>query len=213
MHHQKRIAVHLLVVVGAHVDLETELAHGGIDVHGHGLGGRAGHAGLFAGFAVAGAVFAKTAGVHEEHEGALEAGQEDGAFQFDEFGVDSGGPGVAVFGFVHGAVKVQDDGVGVFLEEPLAVGHRRRVGRAGAAAAVFAAAEHALHAHPLGDDDFLGVDPLIVGVVVGVKGVVDPLVLLGAQAHGAYLAWGVGFLTRFLKNYVITKGCNGFNRP
>ena len=59
MHHQKRIAVHFLVIFGAHIDREAELPDGGIDVHG--LRSRAGHARLVAGLPVAAAFLAKAA--------------------------------------------------------------------------------------------------------------------------------------------------------
>jgi hypothetical protein len=38
------------------------------------------------------------------------------------------------------------------------------VGRACGDSAVPAAAEFAFHAHPLGHDDFLGVNPFVVGI-------------------------------------------------
>ena len=180
MHHQEGVAVHFLVVIGTHVDLETELAHGGIDVHGHGFGGRPGHARLGAGLTAAAALLAETARVHEEQEGAFETGQEHRAFQLHQVGIDLGRPSMAVLRFFHFAFEVQNDGVAVLPEETFAFGHRRGVGRAGAAAAVFTAAEHTLHTDPLGHDDALGIDPLVVGVSLGLEGSVDALSLFRA---------------------------------
>ena len=177
MHHQKRVAVHLLIVVGAHIDGKLELAYGGIHVHGHGFRGRPGHARFLAGPPVAGAILAKAARVHEQQKRPLTAGQEDLPLQFDQVGVDFARPGMAVFGLVHGAFKVQDDRITVFAEKPFTFGHRRGVGGTGGTMAVFAAAELAFHTHPLGHDDFLGIDPLVVGVVFGVKYFIDDLII------------------------------------
>ena len=66
MYHQKRVAVHLLIEVGAHIDGKLELAYGGIHIHGHGFRGRPGQARFLAGPSVAGALLAKAAGVHEQ---------------------------------------------------------------------------------------------------------------------------------------------------
>jgi hypothetical protein len=50
--------------------------------------------------------------------------------------------------------------------------------------AVFAAAELALQTHPLGHDDFLGVDPSIVGVALGLEYSIDELPLFRSKTHG-----------------------------
>ena len=56
--------------------------------------------------------------------------------------------------------------------------------------AVFAAAELAFHAHPLGNDDFLGVDPLIVCVASGLEYIIDGLPLFRGKAHGLIIPLG-----------------------
>ena len=66
MHHQKRAAVHLPVKRGAHRDGKPEPAHGAVHIHGHGIGGRPGHARFVAGPPVAGALPAEAALVHEQ---------------------------------------------------------------------------------------------------------------------------------------------------
>ena len=129
MHHQKGIAIHLLIEISANVDGKFETAHGGINVHGHGLRCRPGHARLLAGYPNSGAIFAETARIHEQHEGSLATGQKDFPLQFDQFGVDLAGPDMAVFRLVHGAFKVQDDRIAVFVEKLLAFGHRRGMRR------------------------------------------------------------------------------------
>ncbi len=73
MHHQKRVAVHLLIVIGAYLDGKLELAYGGIHIHGHGFRGRPGQARFVAGPPVTGALLAKTAGVHEQQKRPLMA--------------------------------------------------------------------------------------------------------------------------------------------
>ena len=177
MHQQKRIAVHFLIVFGAHIDGEPELAHGGIDVHRHGFRGRPGHARFVAGLSVTGALLAKAARVHEQQKRPLIAGQKDFPLQFDQFGIDLARPCVAVFRPVHGTFKVQDDRSAVFAEKPLTFGHRGGVGRTGAAPSVLAAAELAFQTHPLSHDDFLGVDPFVVGVAFGLEYRIDGLLL------------------------------------
>jgi len=87
VHHQKSVAIHLLIVIGSHVDGKIILAHGGINVHGHGLRGRPGYARLLAGLPVAGARPAKAAGVHEQQKGPFIACQKDFALQFGQLGV------------------------------------------------------------------------------------------------------------------------------
>jgi len=79
---------------------------------------------------------------------------------------------------------VQDDRITVFTEKPFTVGHRRGVWGTGGAMAVLAAAEPAFHAHPLGDDDFLGVDPFVVTVSLGLEYVIDGLSLFRSKTHG-----------------------------
>jgi len=74
LYHQEGKTIHFLVAVGAHIDLKAEFPHGGINIHGHGLGRWPGHAGLFAGFPVAAAFLAKAAGIHKKQKGALESG-------------------------------------------------------------------------------------------------------------------------------------------
>lgn len=165
MHHQKRVAIHFLIVFGSHVYGEPKLSYGGINVHGHALRGRPGHTRLLAGLPIAGALLAKAARVHEHQKSPFIACQKDLPLKFGQLGVDLAGPGVAAFGLVHGAFKVQDDRIAVFVEKLLAFGHRRRMGRARGYSAVPAAAEFAFHAHPLGHDDFFGVNPFVVGVV------------------------------------------------
>ena len=91
MHHQKGVAIHFLIIVGPNVDGKPILPHGGINVYGHGLRGRSGHARLLAGLSVTGALLAKTARVHEQQKGSLKAGEKDFPFQFDQLGVDLAG--------------------------------------------------------------------------------------------------------------------------
>ena len=123
MHHQKRVAVHLLIVFGAHIDGKSELAHGGIHIHGHGLRGRAGHTRFLAGLPVAAAILAKAARVHEQQKGAFAAGQEYLPLQFDQLGVDLARPGMTVCGIVHGALEVHDDRIAIFAEKALTFSH------------------------------------------------------------------------------------------
>ena len=72
---------------------------------------------------------------------------------------------------------MQNDGIAVIGEEPFTFGHRRRVGRTGGAPSVLAAAELAFHAHPLGHDDFLGIDPFVIGVAFGREYHIDGFLL------------------------------------
>jgi len=163
MYHQKRVAIHFLIVIGSHIDGKPVLAHGGVNVHGHSLRGRPRLARLFAGLSVGGALLAKAAGVHKQQKGPFIACQKDFPLQFEQFGIDLGGPGMAVFGPIHGAFEMQDYPIAVFAEKLRTFGHRRSVWRTGASSAVLGAAELAFHVHPLGHDDFFGVNPFVVG--------------------------------------------------
>jgi len=66
VHHQKRIAIHFLIVIGSHVDGEPELPYGGVDVHSHALRRGPGHAWFLTGLPITGALLAKAARVHEQ---------------------------------------------------------------------------------------------------------------------------------------------------
>lgn len=198
MHHQKGVAVHLLIILGAHINGKPELAYSGIHVYGHGFRGRPGQARFVAGAPVAAAILAKAARIHEQQKSPLAAGQKDLALQFDQFGVDLARPGMAVSRLVHGAGKMHDNCIAVLAEKTFTFGYRRRIGRAGGGVAVFAAAELAFHAHPLGHDDFPGVDPFVVVVAFGFEYVVDNLPLFRSQTHVFSIPLDINLLVNML---------------
>jgi hypothetical protein len=76
-------------------------------------------------------------------------------------------------------------GVAIFLEKAIAFGYGRGVWRARTAVPVFSTSEHAFQAHPLGHNDLLGIDPLVISVTAGVEDVVNLFTLIGADCHGA----------------------------
>jgi hypothetical protein len=78
---------------------------------------------------------------------------------------------------------VQDYRIAVFAEKLLAFGHRRSVGRTGASPAVFTAAEFAFHAYPLGHDDFLGVNPFVVGAAFFLEYRIYGVPIFRGKAH------------------------------
>ncbi len=96
---------------------------------------------------------------------------------------------MAVFGFIHRAFEVQDDRIAVFTEKSLAIRHGRCVGRASTASAVLAAAEHAFHAYPLGHNDFLRIDPLVVGVTFFIKYRIEGLLFFRCQGSYDVSSW------------------------
>ena len=49
--------------------------------------------------------------------------------------------------------------------------------------AILPTAEHALHADPLGYDNLLGVNPLVIGIIVRMENVIDLFLLLCTQSH------------------------------
>ena len=67
--------------------------------------------------------------------------------------------GVALLGVVEPFAEPEDGTQPVFTEKLPALGHRRRVRRAGGVPPVVAAAVHALHPHPLAGDDAPGIHP------------------------------------------------------
>jgi len=48
-------------------------------------------------------------------------------------------------------------------------------------------AEHAFHAHPLGHNDFLWIDPLVVGVAFGLNHFIQGFPLVCSEAHDLLL--------------------------
>ncbi len=90
MHHQERKAIHLLLVVGAHVDAKTESTDGRIDVDRHGFRSGPGHPRFAAGPPVSAAFLAKAAGVHKQDKRPFVTVQEDFPFQFDQLWRSSG---------------------------------------------------------------------------------------------------------------------------
>jgi hypothetical protein len=114
---QEGVAVHRLRVVFEDLYGEAVLADGGVDVHAHGLRGGPGQVGALALPSCPSALLTDTAGVHEEQEGFVVAGEEDLPLQLQKALVDLPGPGVAIFGILQAGLEVKGGRRAVLSEE------------------------------------------------------------------------------------------------
>jgi hypothetical protein len=84
---------------------------------------------------------------------------------------------MTVFRPVHLLFKVENRCRAVFVKEPPALCDRRNIRRAGGVLSVLLAAEHTLHADPLGDDDRFGLYPREVCIAMFRKQCFQPLAI------------------------------------
>jgi hypothetical protein len=101
--------------------------------------------------------------IHKQQKGAFIPCHKHIAFNGQEFRIDLSRPDMSFLRILHLFLKMKDNGMRIFTEKALTFSHTRHIGRTGGAAAVIAAAEHALHAHPLSRDNLAGLNPAKIG--------------------------------------------------